>query len=101
MIDKIFNKIKKIFIKTDAFREHVEDELSIVLKFMSNYKDLDDVKRALLVAGMTAGLNACTAGIGGTVASTLTPEQINTIAKLVIEYGHKAELLASNQLAKH
>jgi len=98
-VTNIEHEIKKLFIRTDLFREHVEDHLAVILSDMSKFTALDEVKEALIQTAITAGLSYIPV-IGGGVA-LLSSTQVHTISVLVVEYGHKAEKLMAEQLAKH
>jgi hypothetical protein len=91
----VYKKIKSIFIRTDAFREHCENEVAIVLDAMGDYTTLDEVKEKIIQAGFSAALGYVPV-IGGATVS-LTADQIKTLSKLIVKYGHKAEKL----MAKH
>jgi len=97
-IKKVLKKVKNTFIKTDAFREHCEDELAKVLNDMSNYTALDDVKATLIASAINIAISY-TPVIGG-VTVALTAAQVKTLSEQVVLYGHKAEKLIAKQLEK-
>jgi len=95
----IFNKVHNTFVKTDTFRENIEDKVAKVFETMSDFTQLDDVKATLIVTAVNAAAAGSTGGAAG-IVTALTAEQQKKAVLIGIKYGHKAEALAAEQLKK-